>query len=136
MWRPLSKKGVVDGLAPGLNSIRPGPACEAPIGLIKKASTNKHGFRRGEFQYGVFRISVRIPNFTTAHMSPRESHLLAVEVVIRCAPNLHIYNSTGSSRSIFSQRMSVDLLRYHPLPTVLKNSRSYEPHYRTLAPPH
>ena len=29
---PLSKKGVVDGLA-GLNSISPGPASEAPIGL-------------------------------------------------------------------------------------------------------
>ena len=27
----------MDGLAPGLNSIRPGPASEAPIGLIKKS---------------------------------------------------------------------------------------------------
>ena len=32
----LSKKGVVDGLAPGLNSIRPGPTFEAPVGLIKR----------------------------------------------------------------------------------------------------
>ena len=33
-WRPLSKKGVVDGLATGLNSIR--SISEAPIGLIQK----------------------------------------------------------------------------------------------------
>jgi len=31
----------VDGLAPVLNSIRPGSISEAPIGLIKKASTNE-----------------------------------------------------------------------------------------------
>ena len=31
-YRPPSKKGVVDGLAPGLKSIRPGSFPEAPIG--------------------------------------------------------------------------------------------------------
>ena len=52
-----------------------------------------HGFRRGGFQYRVFRISVRIPNFAMARMSPRESQLLEVGVV-RWAPILHMYNST------------------------------------------
>ena len=35
----LFKQGVVDGLAPGLNSTRPGSTAEAPIGLIKKTNT-------------------------------------------------------------------------------------------------
>ena len=35
----LFKKGFVDGLAPGLNSIRPGSISEAAIGLIKQANT-------------------------------------------------------------------------------------------------
>jgi len=32
----------VDGLAPGLNSIRPGLTAEAPIGLIQKASKKEN----------------------------------------------------------------------------------------------
>ena len=57
------------------------------------SSPEIHGFLPGGFQYGVFRISVRIPNFAMARMSPRESHFLAVDVV-RLAPNLHMFNST------------------------------------------
>jgi len=78
------------GWSPGL---RPGSIPEAPIGLIKKTNTNCpikggklsgteiHGLSRGGFQYGVFQISVQIPNFAMARMSPRESHFLAVGVV-------------------------------------------------------
>jgi len=58
--------------------------------ILARKST---GFRHGGFQYGNFRISVRIPNFAMSRMSPRESHVLAVHVV-RWARNLHIYNST------------------------------------------
>ena len=37
------------------------------------SSPEIHGFSPGGFQYGVFRISVRIPNLAMAKMSPRES---------------------------------------------------------------
>ena len=52
------------------------------------SSPEIHGFSPGGFQYGVFRISVRIPIFAMARMSPRESSTLAVEVV-QLAPILH-----------------------------------------------
>ena len=45
------------------------------------SSPEIHGFSPGGFQYGVFRISVRIPVFAMAKMSPRGSNTLAVEVV-------------------------------------------------------
>ena len=57
------------------------------------SSPEIRGFSPGGFQYGVFRISVRIPIFAMARMSPRESHFLVVDVV-RWAPNLHIFDST------------------------------------------
>ena len=57
------------------------------------SSPEIHGFSPGGFQYGVFRISVRIPIFAMAKMSPRESHFLVVDVV-RWARNLHMFNST------------------------------------------
>ena len=41
--KALFKQGVVDGLAPGLNSIRPGSISEPPTGLIKKTSTTSNG---------------------------------------------------------------------------------------------
>ena len=65
-----------------------------------------HGFRRGGFQYGVFRISVRIPNFAMAKMSPRESQLLEVEVV-RWAPILHMYNSTHQDLTFHRECLSI-----------------------------
>ena len=43
------------------------------------SSPEIHGFSPGGFQYGVFRISVRIPIFAMAKMSPRESHFLVVD---------------------------------------------------------
>ena len=67
------------------------------------SSPEIHGFFPGEFQYGVFRISVRIPKFATAKMSPREAHFLAVDVV-RWAPNLYIYMNHPTGHW------------YHPLP--------------------
>ena len=54
------------------------------------SSPEIHGFSPGGFQYGVFRISVRIPIFAMARMSPRESHFLVVDVV-RWARNLHMF---------------------------------------------
>ena len=71
-------------------------------------------FRRGGFQYGVFRISVWIPIFAMARMSPRESHFGS-----RRGPMgtklAHVQFT--SSRSIFTtRRRALDLLRYHPLP--------------------
>ena len=67
----------MEGLFPRFELDTPRVNLEAPIGLIKKTSTRvtllvrvgcilarkSTGFRRGGFQYGVFRISVRIPNF-------------------------------------------------------------------------
>ena len=55
------------------------------------SSPEIHGFSPGGFQYGVFRISVRIPIFAMAKMSPREVALLVVGVV-RWARNLHMFN--------------------------------------------
>ena len=62
------------------------------------SSPEIHGFSPGGFQYGVFRISVRIPIFAMARMSPREGSLFGVDVV-RLAPNLHMYNSTHQDLS-------------------------------------
>ena len=63
------------------------------------SSPEIHGFSPGGFQYGVFRISVRIPIFAMAKMAPRESQLLAVGVV-RLAPNLHMFDSTHQDVSL------------------------------------
>ena len=70
------------------------------------SSPEIHGFSPGGFQYGVFRISVRIPIFAMARMSPRESHFLAVDVV-RLAPNLHMFNSTHQDLSSHREGRSI-----------------------------
>ena len=70
------------------------------------SSPEIHGFSPGGFQYGVFRISVRIPIFAMARMSPREGSLFGVDVV-RLAPNLHMYNSTHQDLSFHGEGRSI-----------------------------
>ena len=70
------------------------------------SSPEIHGFSPGGFQYGVFRISVRIPIFAMARMSPRESHFLVVDVV-RWAPNLHIFDSTHQDLTLHRECRSI-----------------------------
>ena len=95
------------------------------------SSPEIHGFSPGGFQYGVFRISVRIPNSTMVRMSPRASHFLAVDVV-RLAPNLHMFNSTHQDLSFHGECLSIS---YGITPYCVKNRRSYGQPYRTLVPP-
>ena len=78
--------------------------CTLGVGCILARKST--GFRRGGFQYGVFRISVRIPNFTMARMSPRESHFLVVDVV-RWARNLRMFNSTHQDLTLHRECLSI-----------------------------
>ena len=79
-----------------------------PIGVKGGMSSSPeiHGFSPGGFQYGVFRISVRIPIFAMARMSPRESHFLVVDVV-RWAPNLHMFDSTHQDLTLHREGRSI-----------------------------
>ena len=65
-----------------------------------------HGFSPGGFQYGVFRISVRISIIAMAKMSPRGVTLLVVELV-RWAPNLHMFNSTHQDLTLHREGRSI-----------------------------
>ena len=82
------------------------------------SSPEIHGFSPGGFQYGVFRISVRIPNFAMAKMSPRESNTLAVGVV-RWAPNLHIFDLTHQDLTLHREcRLICDGKGWYQCPVV------------------